>query len=132
MQLGMMGLGRMGGNRAIRLAKAGHGRAVYDSHQEAVDALVREGMKGATDLPGFVRMLGKCPDLDDLAGRVSDSGEGRWTLQAPVDERAPAPVISAALSARFGSRGEADYADRLLSALRFGFGGDFETPKSDH
>ena len=75
--------------------------------------------------------LRKCPDLDDFAGRVSDSGEGRWTLQAAIDESAPAPVISAALFARFGSRGEDAYADRLLSALRFGFGGHLEKPKSD-
>ncbi len=74
--------------------------------------------------------LRKNPDLKDFAGRVSDSGEGRWTLQAAIDESVPAPVISAALFARFGSRGEADYADRLLSALRFGFGGHLEKPKS--
>jgi 6-phosphogluconate dehydrogenase len=74
--------------------------------------------------------LRKSPDLNDFTGRVSDSGEGRWTLQAAIDESVPAPVISAALFARFGSRGEADYADRLLSALRFGFGGHLEKPKS--
>jgi len=76
--------------------------------------------------------LRKSPDLDDFAGRVSDSGEGRWTLQAAIDESVPAPVISAALFGRFGSRGEADYADRLLSALRFGFGGHLEKSKTDH
>jgi 6-phosphogluconate dehydrogenase len=76
--------------------------------------------------------LRKSPDLADFAGRVSDSGEGRWTLQAAIDESVPAPVISAALFARFGSRGEADYADRLLSALRFGFGGHLEKPNTDH
>jgi 6-phosphogluconate dehydrogenase len=75
--------------------------------------------------------LRKSPDLSDFAGRVSDSGEGRWTLQAAIDESVPAPVISAALFGRFGSRGEADYADRLLSALRFGFGGHLEKPKTD-
>jgi 6-phosphogluconate dehydrogenase len=66
------------------------------------------------------------PELDGYAGRVSDSGEGRWTLQAAIDESVPTPVISAALFARFASRGEADYADRVLSALRFGFGGHLE------
>ncbi|MDQ2803843.1 MAG: 6-phosphogluconate dehydrogenase (decarboxylating), partial [Pseudomonadota bacterium] len=76
--------------------------------------------------------LRKNPALDDFAGRVSDSGEGRWTLQAAIDESVPAPVISAALFARFASRGEADYADRLLSALRFGFGGHLEKPMDDH
>jgi 6-phosphogluconate dehydrogenase len=76
--------------------------------------------------------LRKSPDLGNFAGRVSDSGEGRWTLQAAIDESVPAPVISAALFARFSSRGEADYADRLLSALRFEFGGHVEKPKEDH
>ncbi|WP_284943585.1 phosphogluconate dehydrogenase (NAD(+)-dependent, decarboxylating) [Acidisoma cladoniae] len=340
MQLGMIGLGRMGGNMAVRLVKAGHDCVVYDTHREAVEALVHQGTEGATDLPGFVRMLStprviwlmvpagavdavigsllpllaagdilidggnsyyhddirraealrgkgvhyvdvgvsggvwgldrgfchmiggepdivehldpifralapgvgaaartagadgepssaelgylhcgpngaghfvkmvhngieygmmasyaeglnilkhanigktkqttdaettplrhpelyqydidiaqvaevwrrgsvisswlldlaasalrKSPDLADFAGRVSDSGEGRWTLEAAIDESVPAPVISAALFARFGSRGEADYADRLLSALRFGFGGHLEKPNTDH
>jgi 6-phosphogluconate dehydrogenase len=76
--------------------------------------------------------LRKSPDLGNFAGRVSDSGEGRWTLQAAIDESVPAPVISAALYARFSSRGEADYADRLLSALRFEFGGHVEKPKDEH
>ena len=76
--------------------------------------------------------LRKSPDLGTFAGRVSDSGEGRWTLQAAIDESVPAPVISAALFARFGSRGEADYADRLLSALRFEFGGHVEKPEESH
>src|SRR4051812_36271929 len=75
--------------------------------------------------------LRKNPDLGNFAGRVSDSGEGRWTVQAAVDESVPAPVISAALFARFSSRGEADYADRLLSALRFEFGGHVEKPKTE-
>jgi 6-phosphogluconate dehydrogenase len=73
--------------------------------------------------------LRKSPDLGNFEGRVSDSGEGRWTLQAAIDESVPAPVISAALFARFSSRGEADYADRMLSALRFEFGGHVEKPK---
>ena len=70
----------------------------------------------------------KSPGLDDFAGRVSDSGEGRWTLQAAIDEGVPAPVLATALFARFESRGDADYADRVLSALRFGFGGHVEKP----
>ncbi len=73
--------------------------------------------------------LRKSPDLKNFEGRVSDSGEGRWTLQAAVDESVPAPVISAALFSRFSSRGEDDYADRLLSALRYEFGGHVEKPK---
>jgi len=66
------------------------------------------------------------PDLAGYEGRVSDSGEGRWTIKAAIDEAVPAPVLSAALFQRFSSRGEADYADKLLSAMRFGFGGHHE------
>jgi 6-phosphogluconate dehydrogenase len=66
--------------------------------------------------------------LSKFAGRVSDSGEGRWTIKAAIDEAVPAPVLSAALFARFSSRGEADYQDKLLSAMRFQFGGHLEKP----
>jgi 6-phosphogluconate dehydrogenase len=66
------------------------------------------------------------PDLSKFAGRVSDSGEGRWTINAAIDESVPAPVLSAALYARFSSRGEDEFADKLLSALRFQFGGHEE------
>jgi 6-phosphogluconate dehydrogenase len=66
------------------------------------------------------------PDLKNFEGRVSDSGEARWTIAAAIDEEVPVPVISAALFGRFESRGDADYADRLLSALRKQFGGHAE------
>jgi 6-phosphogluconate dehydrogenase len=66
------------------------------------------------------------PDLAKFTGRVSDSGEGRWTVKAAIDASVPAPVLSAALYARFGSRGEADFADKVLSALRYEFGGHEE------
>jgi 6-phosphogluconate dehydrogenase len=66
------------------------------------------------------------PDLQDFEGRVSDSGEARWTIAAAIDEEVPVPVISAALYGRFESRGDGDYADRLLSALRKQFGGHAE------
>jgi len=66
------------------------------------------------------------PGLAKYAGRVSDSGEGRWTIHAAIDEAVPAPVLSAALYQRFASRGEADFADKLLSAMRFAFGGHLE------
>jgi len=69
------------------------------------------------------------PDLAEFSGRVSDSGEGRWTIQAAIDESAPAPVLSAALYQRFSSRAEADFADKLLSAMRFQFGGHLEKAK---
>lgn len=69
------------------------------------------------------------PALTEFAGRVSDSGEGRWTINAAVDEGVPVPVLSAALYQRFSSRGEADYQDKLLSAMRFQFGGHIELSK---
>jgi 6-phosphogluconate dehydrogenase len=70
------------------------------------------------------------PGLAKFAGRVSDSGEGRWTIQAAIDEAVPAPVLTAALYERFTSRGEADFANKLLSAMRFQFGGHLEkTPE---
>jgi 6-phosphogluconate dehydrogenase len=70
------------------------------------------------------------PKLQAFAGRVSDSGEGRWTIKAAIDEGVPAHVLSASLYERFSSRGEADFADKLLSAMRYEFGGHLEKPKS--
>jgi 6-phosphogluconate dehydrogenase len=66
------------------------------------------------------------PELSEFAGHVADSGEGRWTLKAAVDEGVPAPILSTALAERFSSRGEEDFADRVLSAMRFEFGGHEE------
>ena len=68
------------------------------------------------------------PDLKQFTGHVSDSGEGRWTIKAAIDEAVPVPVLSAALYQRFTSRGESDYQDKLLSAMRFQFGGHHEKP----
>ncbi len=68
------------------------------------------------------------PELANFAGRVSDSGEGRWTIKAAIDEGVPAHVLSSALYERFSSRGEADFADKLLSAMRYEFGGHVEKP----
>ena len=68
------------------------------------------------------------PDLAKFTGRVSDSGEGRWTIAAAIDESVPAPVLTAALYERFSSRGEDDFADKVLSALRYQFGGHKEKP----
>jgi len=70
--------------------------------------------------------LAKDADLAGFAGRVSDSGEGRWTIKAAIDEGVPAPVLTTALYARFSSRGDADFQDKLLSAMRYGFGGHLE------
>jgi 6-phosphogluconate dehydrogenase len=70
--------------------------------------------------------LNGSPGLDEYAGHVSDSGEGRWTVQAAVEEGVPAPVLAASLFNRFASRGEADWGDRVLSAMRHAFGGHLE------
>ena len=70
----------------------------------------------------------KDADFSQFAGRVSDSGEGRWTIKAAIDEGVPVPVLTTALYERFASRGEADYQDKLLSAMRFQFGGHQEKP----
>ena len=72
----------------------------------------------------------KDANLTDFAGRVSDSGEGRWTIKAAIDEAVPVPVLTAALYERFTSRGEADFQNRILSAMRFQFGGHLEKAKS--
>ena len=72
--------------------------------------------------------LVKDPALKGFQGRVSDSGEGRWTIRAAIDEAVPTPVLSSALYERFTSRGEADFADKLLSAMRYEFGGHLEKP----
>jgi 6-phosphogluconate dehydrogenase (decarboxylating) len=113
MQSGMIGLGPMGGNMVFRLAKAGPECLVYDNHHEAVDALVAKGAKGTTSIPDFLKPLSKPrPRLV-------------WLM-------VPAPVISAALFARFSSRGKADYGARLLSARRFEFGGHVEKPRNDN
>jgi len=72
------------------------------------------------------KALAEAPDLANFSGNVSDSGEGRWTLMAAIEESAPAPVLSAALFQRFTSRGESDFASKVLSAMRFQFGGHVE------
>ena len=92
MQVGMIGLGRMGANMVRRLMQGGHVCTVFDRSAEAV----------ADD-----------PTLAEFEGRVSDSGEGQWTIKAAIDEGVPAPVLSSALYARFGSRGEAGIQDWL-------------------
>ena len=74
--------------------------------------------------------LVKDPELAEYGGHVSDSGEGRWTIQAAIDEGVPVPVLSAALFERFTSRGNADFANRVLSAMRYEFGGHAEKPSS--
>ena len=70
------------------------------------------------------------PGLDEYSGHVSDSGEGRWTINAAIDEGVPAPVLSAALYQRFSSRGRSNTGDKVLSAMRAGFGGHHERTDS--
>ena len=77
------------------------------------------------------RALLQDPSLQKFAGRVSDSGEGRWTIRAGIDEGVPVPVLSSALYARFSSRGQADFQNRMLSAMRYEFGGHLEKPAGE-
>jgi 6-phosphogluconate dehydrogenase len=99
----------------------------YDLDLPAVAEVWRRGsVIGSWLLDLTASALRHNPDLSNFKGRVSDSGEGRWTLQAAIDEGVPAPVISSALFNRFASRGDAEFADKLMSAMRFEFGGHLE------
>lgn len=99
----------------------------YDFNLADITELWRRGSVIASWLLDLTASaLIKQPDLSNFSGRVSDSGEGRWTIKAAIDESAPAPVLSAALNQRFSSRGEDDFATKVLSALRFEFGGHVE------
>ncbi|MBX5450322.1 MAG: decarboxylating 6-phosphogluconate dehydrogenase [Thermogemmatispora sp.] len=99
----------------------------YDFNLADIAELWRRGSVIASWLLDLTaHALLKDPDLSQFAGRVSDSGEGRWTIKAAIDEAVPAGVLSTALYERFASRGEADFADKLLSAMRFEFGGHHE------
>jgi 6-phosphogluconate dehydrogenase len=101
----------------------------YDLNLADITELWRRGSVIASWLLDLTASaLAKDSNLDKFAGRVSDSGEGRWTIKAAVDEAVPAPVLTAALYERFSSRGEADFQNKLLSALRFEFGGHVEKP----
>jgi len=99
----------------------------YDINVGEVAELWRRGSVVASWLLDLTATaLLEDPSLSKFAGRVSDSGEGRWTIMAAIDEAVPAPVLTAALYARFSSRGEADFQNQLLSAMRFQFGGHVE------
>jgi 6-phosphogluconate dehydrogenase len=101
----------------------------YDFNLRDISELWRRGSVIASwllDLTASALM--KDSNLEKFAGRVSDSGEGRWTIKAAVDEAVPAHVLTAALYERFSSRGESDFADKLLSAMRYEFGGHIEKP----
>jgi 6-phosphogluconate dehydrogenase len=99
----------------------------YDLNMRDIAEVWRRGSVIASWLLDLTaNALCKDPTLEGFEGRVSDSGEGRWTIKAAIDEAVPAHVLTASLYERFSSRGEAGYADKLLSAMRFGFGGHVE------
>jgi 6-phosphogluconate dehydrogenase len=99
----------------------------YDLNLPDIAEVWRRGSVVASWLLDLTAIaLLKSPELGNFSGRVSDSGEGRWTVLAAIDEGAPAHVLTAALYERFDSRGEADFANKLLSAMRFEFGGHVE------
>ena len=129
------------------LRNANAGSRTHDSDAETAPMREPEYYRYELDLPQIAEVwrrgsvvsswlldltaaaLAEDGELGGFSGRVSDSGEGRWTALAAIDEGVPAPVISAALYGRFASRGDADYADRLLSAMRKQFGGHHEKSK---
>ena len=99
----------------------------YDFNLADITELWRRGSVVASWLLDLTAIaLAEEPTLESFSGRVSDSGEGRWTINAAIDEGTPVPVLSAALFARFSSRGEADFANKILSAMRKQFGGHVE------
>jgi 6-phosphogluconate dehydrogenase len=101
----------------------------YDLNLRDITEVWRRGSVIASWLLDLTaNALVKDAALSEFTGRVSDSGEGRWTIKAAIDEAVPAPVLTAALYERFSSRGEADFQDKLLSAMRFQFGGHHEKP----
>jgi 6-phosphogluconate dehydrogenase len=99
----------------------------YDLDLAAIAEVWRRGSVVASWLLDLTAAaLARNPELSEFSGRVADSGEGRWTLKAAIDESVPAPILSTAIGERFASRGEEEFADRLLSAMRFEFGGHEE------
>ena len=99
----------------------------YELDVSAITEVWRRGSVIASWLLDLTaEALYETPELEEYAGRVSDSGEGRWTVQAAIEEGVPTPVLAASLFDRFASRGEADWGNRVLSAMRKGFGGHLE------
>jgi 6-phosphogluconate dehydrogenase len=102
----------------------------YDLNLADITELWRRGSVVASWLLDLTAIaLAEDPQVSRFAGRVSDSGEGRWTILAAVDTATPVPVLSSALFSRFSSRGEEDFANKILSAMRYQFGGHHELPK---
>ncbi len=103
---------------------------LYDFNLTEVTEVWRRGSVIASWLLDLTAAaLAEDPELKKFGGRVSDSGEGRWTIKAAIDEGVPAHVLTASLYERFSSRGEADYANKITSAMRYAFGGHLEKPK---
>ncbi len=98
---------------------------------EVAEVWRRGSVIGSWLLDLVATALAKSPELKEFEGRVSDSGEGRWTVHAAVDEGVPVPVISSALYSRWDSRDAAEYANKLMSAMRFEFGGHYEKPAGE-
>jgi len=126
MQLGMIGLGRMGASMTRRVMMKGNECVVHDTQPDIGGSVIGSWLLDLT-----AGALLQDPRLEAYDGRVSDSGVGRWTLQAAIDEAVPTPVLSAALHERFASRGQADFANQVLSAMRHAFGGHHEKPAGD-
>ena len=164
MQLGMIGLGRMGAGHFVKMVHNGIEYGLMAPYAEGLPILrsanvgkQKHGIDAETtplrdpehyqydlNLPDIAEVwrrgsviaswlldltataLHDDPRLSKFAGRVSDSGEGRWTIKAAIDEAVPVPVLTSALFERFESRGEAAFADKLLSAMRYQFGGHME------
>jgi 6-phosphogluconate dehydrogenase (decarboxylating) len=121
MQLGMIGLGRMGGSMVQRLLRGGHACVVFDSESARVTSLTHEGAAGSHSLDEFVR------GPRHSACRLVDASRcGGRQAHTAIDSSTPAPVLTAALFQRFSSRGEDDVLYRLLSAMRYQFGGHVE------
>jgi 6-phosphogluconate dehydrogenase len=104
-------------------------RYQYDFNLTEVSEVWRRGSVIASWLLDLTATaLAEDPALSKFGGRVSDSGEGRWTVKAAIDEGVPVPVLTTALYERFESRGQAEFSDKLLSAMRYEFGGHLEKP----
>jgi 6-phosphogluconate dehydrogenase len=124
--LAAAGAGDRDGTTGFRGAVPGHRYAL--NLPDIAELWRRGSVIGSWLLDLTARALNDDPSLAKYEGRVADSGEGRWTVQAAIDAAVPAPVLTSALFARFNSRGEADFQNRLLSALRWAFGGHAESP----
>jgi 6-phosphogluconate dehydrogenase len=125
---GYIHAGPAGSGHFVKMVHNGIEYGLMQAYAEGFDILK---MKDSPDLPADERYNLNMADIAEVwrRGSVADSGEGRWTVQAAIEEAVPIPVLATALFARFRSREEHTYADRMLSAMRFGFGGHVEIPQ---